>query len=114
MTTDTNLQYSRYYGECESENTPVRIDEGPFEGTIYTYDDIKVEDDDKEKDAVITYALGLVMCKVDGMEVDSFTSDQLNDLNENFTKPILINILTESANVAIAEHSRREALENAE
>lgn len=114
MTSDTNLQYSRYYGECESENTPVRIDEGTFEGTIYTYDDIKVEDEDKDEDMVITYTLGLVTCKVDGMEVDAFTSEQLNDLNENFTKPILINILTESANVAIAEHGRREALENAE
>lgn len=103
--------YSRYFGKYDSPSTPIRIDEGPFMGTVYVYTDVKV-DDEVEDDGTISYVISLVEGVVDGMTVEEFSKQQTDEFNESYTKPILIDLIKTSVDGAIEEYDRRKENES--
>lgn len=78
-------KYSLYLGEDKPEGKNlIRLDEGLFSGTVFTFENIKVvTEPDKEEEATLNYDTDFYNISVNGVEIEL-------EHNENMRIDILI------------------------
>lgn len=82
--------YSLYNGDYDTDTQPIRIDEGPFAGTVFTYDTIKLD----SESGLLTYAVSIIAYFHNNEQLFKLEDGIREDLHRNYLKPILVDIIT--------------------
>lgn len=87
--------YSVYSGEVpDVETCPFRLDDGPFQGTVYAYDTVNIIEENGE--GILKYKVVFIDIRENGEELTAFSSDLTNkQFFEEYASPILVSIIEE-------------------
>lgn len=89
-----NIEYSLYTGDLPEDIEPpvIRVDNGDYAGTVFTFRDVALNEETEMLDFGITF----ITAKYRGGEINNITEEPYTDFGESTAGKILLQIIVSS------------------